>query len=268
MLSINNARNDEGGSNMLAERLRSGGKVIGTMIRVCRNPAIANIAKDAELDFIMADMEHGSYSLRELSDIFVVARALDLGAFVRVPELARGYISRVLDLGANGVMVPMLETVEQARQFAEWAKYTPVGNRGMSACGGHTGYHKETDMRGMMERLNKETLTIAQIETEKGVEAAADIASIEGIDVLLIGPNDLSISLSCPGDICSEQVQQAILKVAQACKEHGKIFGIHGNLTLLKKWSSHGLSFIMNSMDLEILAKGMRSVYEGCRGIV
>lgn len=253
---------------MLVERLHMGERVAGTMIRICRNPVIANIAKNAGLDFIMADMELGSYSLELLSDIFMAARSLELGAFVRVPELARGYVSRALDLGANGVMVPMIETGEQARMLVEWSKYTPVGNRGMSDYGGHTGYRKETDVCGMMERLNKQTLAIAQIETTKGVQAADEIASVEGIDVLLVGPNDLSVSLGCPGDINSPREQEAILKVAEACERNGKIFGIHGSAALLEKWIPHGLRLIMNSTDFDIINKGMKGIYESCRKLV
>ena len=213
----------------------------------------------------MADMELGSYSLELLSDIFLAARSLGLGIFVRVPELARGYVSRSLDLGANGVMVPMIETVDQARALVEWSKYTPIGNRGMTALGGHTGYNKETDIRGMMARLNKQTLTIAQIETVKGVQSVEEIAAVDGIDVLFVGPNDLSVSLGCPGDIDSPEEQEAILRVAQACQKNKKIFGMHGTVPFLQKWIPHGLSFVTNSTDFDIMDSGMKSLYKNSK---
>ena len=250
---------------MVVEGLHRGEKIIGTMIRFIRNPIIANLAKNAGLDFIMADMELGSYSLELLSDIFMASRAVGLGVFVRVPELSRGYVSRALDLGANGVMVPMIETVDEARALVEWSKYTPVGNRGMTAFGGNTDYRKETDISGMMARLNKQTLTIAQIETSKGVEAVDEIASVEGIDVLLVGPNDLSVSLGCPGNLNCKQMDDAILRVASACKKSGKVFGLHGAETLIEKWIPHGLGFVMNSTDLDIMFNGMKNVNEICR---
>jgi 2-keto-3-deoxy-L-rhamnonate aldolase RhmA len=253
---------------MLSERLYKGERAIGTMVRVCRNPIITNIAKNAGLDFVMLDMEQGSYSYETLADIFMAARSLGLATFVRVPELARGYVSRALDLGVNGVMSPMIETVEQAKMLVEWSKYTPVGNRGMSPCGGHTGYKKETDICGMMARLNEETLAIAQIETAMGVDAADEIASVEGIDVLLVGPNDLSVSLGCPGDLNCEKEQEAILKVAEACKKNGKIFGIHGGGNLLEKWIQHDLRFIMSSTDFEMIDKGMKGLYESCKKFI
>lgn len=253
---------------MLAERLRKGENLIGTMIRVSRNPLIVNIAKNAGLDFIMVDMELGAYSFDLVSDILMTARPLELGALVRVPELTRSYVARALDLGANGVMVPMIETVEQANAFVEWSKYTPIGNRGMSANGGHTGYRKETDVRAMMDRLNHQTLTIAQIESDKGVQMVNEIASVEGIDVLLVGPNDLSVSVGCPGDLDSPQMQEAILKVAQACQKNRKIFGMHGASSLLERWIPHGLNLIMSSTDFDIMANGMKSLNENCRKLI
>jgi 4-hydroxy-2-oxoheptanedioate aldolase len=253
---------------VLVEKLHEGDRIMGTMIRICRNPIIANIAQNANLDFIMADMELGSYSLELLSDIFMATRSVGLGAFVRVPELSRGYVSRALDLGAHGVMVPMIESVEQARTFVEWSKYTPLGNRGMSAFGGHTDYRKETDVLGMMKRLNQQTLTIAQIETAKGVQCAEEIAAVEGIDVLLIGPNDLSVSLGCPGDLNAPQQLEAISKVAKACQKSNKIFGMHATASYLEKWIPEGLRFIMCSTDFDIMVSGMKSVSDSCRTII
>lgn len=250
---------------MFSERVYKKENIVGTMIRFCRNPIILNIAQDAGLDFVMIDMEQGSYSFELLSDFFIAASSMGIGAFVRVPELSRGYVSRALDLGARGVMVPMIETVEQAKALVEWSKYTPIGNRGMSAYGGHTRYHKEKDICGMMARLNEHMLTIAQIETAKAVQAVDDIAAVNGIDVLLVGPNDLSVSLGCPGDLNCPQEQEAILKVAQACQKNRKVFGIHGNLDLLGKWMPYGMNFIMNYTDIDIMADGMKSINEKCR---
>ena len=250
---------------MLAEKLGKGENIFGTMVRVSRNPIIANIVNNAGLDFFMVDMELGAYSFELLSDILMAAKSLEVGAFVRVPELTRSYVARALDLGANGVMVPMIESVEHARSFVEWSKYPPVGNRGMSANGGHTGYRKETDVRAMMDRLNNQTLTIAQIESVKGIQNVDEIASVEGIDVLLVGPNDLSVSVGCPGILDSPQMQEAILKVAQACQKNRKIFGMHGAASLLEKWIPHGLSLLMSSTDFDIMENGMKSLNDNCR---
>src|SRR5512136_2027985 len=125
---------------MAVQKLREGKRVVGTMVRMVRNPAIAAVAQNAGLDFIMLDLEHGPYTMEMVGDVFEVGRALGLGCFVRVPELAKGYVSRCLDCGATGVMVPMLESVEQAQLLVRWAKYAPLGCRGFGGAGGHTDF--------------------------------------------------------------------------------------------------------------------------------
>ena len=168
---------------MPVRKLRDGKRAVGTMIRMLRHPGIGQIAAQAGLDFIMLDLEHGSYSLDAVTDIFATARAAGLGTFARVPELTKGYVSRILDCGATGVMVPMLESVDQAKRFVAWAKFAPLGDRGLGSSGGHTNFG---GMGGtapeFMKRSNEETLTIAQIETARAIEEIDGIAATDGID--------------------------------------------------------------------------------------
>lgn len=245
---------------MAVRALKQGRRIVGTMIRLVRNPAIARVAAHAGLDFVMFDMEHGSYSLDALSDIFAVARAVGLGGFVRVPELSKGYVSRVMDAGAVGVMVPMLETVEQARALADWAKYAPVGKRGFGSAGGHTNYAAAGDAVALMKSVNDETLSIAQIETAQAVERIDAIAAVEGIDALLIGPNDLAISLGCAGDLTNKTVTAAIGKVAESAHRHGRIFGMHAPDALIEAFIPQGLRLVMSSLDHAMLLAGMKAV--------
>ncbi len=248
---------------MAVEKIKEGNKIIGTMVRLTRNPAIAKLAAASGLDFIMMDMEHGPYSLETLSDIFKVAGSIGLGGFVRVPELSKGYVSRVLDAGANGIMVPMIESAEQAEKLAEWSKYAPLGKRGFGGSGGHT------DFIGMggrapdfMKEANKQILTIAQIESKSAVDEIEKIAQVDGIDALLIGPNDLAISLGCPGDLTGNQVNDAIEKIVSTAHKRNKIVGMHSGDALLQRWIPRGMTLIMNSMDINILSAGMRSIVE------
>jgi len=246
---------------MTVKRLKDGKKIVGTMVRFVRNPGIAYIAKHAGLDFIMLDMEHGSYTLETLADVCKVARAVNLGCFVRVPELARGYVSRALDCGATGVMVPMVESVEQAKSLAGWMKFAPLGVRGLGGSGGHTGF---AGLGGpapdFMARANKDTLAIAQIETKAAIGVIDQIAAVEGIDALLIGPNDLSISLGHPGELTHPEVSRAIEKVAKTAAANNKIFGMHAGDAMLEKWLPSGMTLIMNLLDINILTAGMAAI--------
>jgi len=248
---------------MSIQELRKGKRLVGTMLRFVRDPGVARIAKNAGLDFVMADMEHGSYSFETVADIFKVARAVGLGSLVRVPELSKGCVSRAMDCGAAGVMVPMIESAEQAQLLVGWTKFAPLGRRGLGGSGVHTDYMSVGDHTPQfMAAANEETICIAQIESARAIESVDQIAAVKGLDALLIGPNDLSISLGCPGDLMNDEVQKAIGKVADAASEHGKIFGMHAGDALLQKWVSHGMTLVMSALDIGFLLSGMRGVAE------
>jgi 2-keto-3-deoxy-L-rhamnonate aldolase RhmA len=247
---------------MVVKKLKEGKRIVGTMVRMVRNPAIARVAAVAGLDFIMLDMEHGPFNIETVEDVFKTARAAGLGSFIRVPELAKGYVSRILDAGANGVMVPMIESVEQARQLAGWSKYAPTGVRGFGGAGGHTDFASISAEAtpAFMTKANLDNLTIAQIETGPAIDCVDAIAAVPGIDALLIGPNDLAISLGCAGDLMGEALDTAIAKVAAAAKKHGKILGMHGPDALLDRWIPRGLTLVMNNLDINMLINGMKAI--------
>lgn len=251
---------------MAVKKLRSGGRIVGTMARMIRNPAIAQIAKNAGLDFIMVDMEHGAYSIETFSNVAQVARSVGLGIFVRVPELSKGYISRIMDAGAEGVMVPGIRTPGEVEDLVRWSRYTPIGKRGLGVPSGHTGYGgMDADSAPFMEKQNELTIAIAQIETVEAIENIDNIASVHGVDVLLIGPNDLSISLGVPGDIMGDVMHTAIALVVDAAKKHGKVFAMHSGGGLLDRWESIGMQMIMNSLDISILESGFSSIVKKYR---
>ena len=119
----------------LKQKMKAGQKVYGTMLRVSRNPAVCYLAKNGSLDFVMFDCEQSNYSYESLHDMFIMGKALGLGGLLRVPQLSKDHISRSLDCGAIGAMVPMTETVEQAEEIVRWSKYSPLGERGYGAGG-------------------------------------------------------------------------------------------------------------------------------------
>ncbi|MDZ4165933.1 MAG: aldolase/citrate lyase family protein [Smithellaceae bacterium] len=243
-------------------QLREGKKKVGTMVRMVRNPASAWMAHQAGLDFIMLDLEHGPFNMETVEDVFKVGRALHLGCLVRVPELSKAYVSRIMDAGATGVMAPMLETKEQAERLVYWSKYTPLGNRGYGGIGGHTNFQAIPlgDTTAFLVNANEETISIAQIETALAIENIDEIASVPGLDALLIGPNDLAISLGCAGDLLGPVLDAAIGKVAAATRKHGKIFGMHAPEALLDRWIPKGCNLIMSNLDANILLAGMKAI--------
>ena len=251
---------------VLKEKMKAGQKVYGTMLRVSRNPAICYLAKNASLDYVMFDCEHSNYSYESLHDMFIMGNAIALSGLLRVPQLSRDHISRALDCGAIGAMVPMTDTVKQAEEIVRWSKYSPLGERGYGSGCAPTDYVGGGKHQEIMEAANRKIVSIAQIETKLAVDNSDQIAAVEGIDVLLIGPNDLSISLGIPGDLMNPIELDAIAHVAASCKKHGKFFGLHAGLKLLEKFSDD-LTFVMSQTDTDILAEGFSRINTNCRNI-
>lgn len=237
----------------LRKRVLSGECVYGTMIRQARDPGAPVIFASAGYDFLLIDMEHGNYNMETVADLIRGAKSAGIAPIIRVPHLESFFISRVLDAGAEGIMVPMTSTKEQAEAIVRYSKYTPIGQRGFGTQTGQTDYKplKATDF---MKEANDHTLIIAQIETREAIENVDAILGTEGIDVGLIGPNDLSISLGIPDQLESEMITQAIERVVEAAKKKGKASGIHiGNPELVRKWRDRGMTMLACSTDIGML---------------
>lgn len=255
---------DGGECMLLKEKLMSGQKIYGTMIKVVQNPAVCFLAKNSGLDFVMFDCEHAGYNMETLHNIFITGNAQGFDCFLRVPALAKDYISRALDQGAHGVMNPMTETAEMARTLVKYSKYQPIGGRGYSGGIAHDNYVTGGKHIEVMENANNTVITIAQIETKLSVDNAEEIAAIEGIDVLLVGPNDLSISLGFPGDLFNPVELEAIAHVGDVCKKYHKGFGLHSGAKLIEKFHDD-LNMIMIQSDTDFLAAGFKNIKETCR---
>ena len=160
----------------------------------------------------------------------------------------------------------MTDTLAQAKEIVRWSKYPPVGERGYGSGCAHTDYVGGGRHEENMEAGNRNILSIAQIETKLAVDNADQIAAVKGVDVLLIGPNDLSISLGIPGDLMNPIELDAIAHVAASCKKHGKFLGLHAGFNLLEKFSED-LSFVMSQTDTDILAQGFSQINANCRSI-
>jgi len=249
----------------IKEKLRSGKQITGTMLRISRSPAVCMLAKDAGFDFVMFDCEQSFYTMAELHDMFVMASALGLGGLLRAPDLTKEHVCRPLDCGACGVMVPMIETAEQAERLAGFTKYPPLGVRGYAAGGAGTGYRGGKPPE-IMDAANGRVLAVAQIETRRAVDNVREIAAVGGIDALLIGPNDLSVSLGIPGDLENPLELEAIAHVAEACKAGGKYFGMHAGGGLLARFADK-LDIAMCGSDTDLLAAAMRSTAVQCRAL-
>ena len=213
--------------NLMKQKMAAGGLAVGMIIRLMRGVEIAAIAKSAGFDCIYIDLEHCSFSLETVSQICMTATALGITPLVRVPSLDPAGIGRTLEAGAQGVIVPHLETRVEAEALVQAAKFPPMGNRSLLGPNPHTlfrvGPAAET-----MQAMNDATLVVGMIESVQAVENADEIAAVAGLDMLLVGTNDLCNSLGLPGQLDHPSVLQAYEKVAAACQKHGKRLGVGG----------------------------------------
>jgi 2-keto-3-deoxy-L-rhamnonate aldolase RhmA len=246
----------------LRKRVLIGECVYGTMIRQARDPGAPAIFAAAGFDFVFIDMEHGNYSMETVADLIRGAKSAGIATIIRVPHLETHFISRVLDAGAEGIMVPMTSTRQQAEQIVRYSKYTPLGQRGFGNQTGQTDY-KPLKTPDFMKEANEHTLIVAQIETREAIENIEAILDVEGIDVGLIGPNDLSISMGIPDQMGSEIITKAIDKVVESAKKKGKASGIHiGNIEALKKWQAKGMTVLAYSTDIGFMYSASKSSLE------
>ena len=211
--------------NPVKRALREGSIALGTMVFEFDTPGIARIAAGAGADFLVFDQEHTGWGTENIRRLMATSRAADLVSLVRVPAIQYHLISRPLDVGASGVMVPMVETGEQARLVASSAKYPPLGNRGAAFGIAHDDYEAGDAVAGM-QSANEETLLVAQIETARGIENLEEIAAVEDLDALWIGHNDLTNSMGIPGQFAHPDYLRAVERFLEACHRHGKAPGI------------------------------------------
>lgn len=232
----------------------------GLFIKVFAHPSLVVMAKDAGMDFVFYDCEHGILSYEQLHDLMLLANITGLSSLVRVAQLSRSDISRILDHGASGVMVPMMENAQQARQLVEWSKYPPIGKRSYSG-GANTLYGPSGNHEKHMKELNDKTMSIVQIETRAGVEHIDEILDVEGIDGAIIGPCDLAISLGHPDDIMRKEELDMIDRIADACQKRHLAFGIIGNMQL-QEYGKKKANLLISAIDTSLMREGLCRVIQ------
>lgn len=240
----------------LKNRLRAGERLLGTMVTTFANVDIAKLLLRAGFDFFIMDCEHGCFTTREVADVVAVARGVGMPALVRIPEMRREHALKFMELGASGLLLPNVESAEQARMLVDCTKYAPLGHRGVSLSRPHTDFRKVTGA-DYMPAANEETILLCQIESRKGVQHIDEILSVEGIDVALIGPNDLTQDYGKLDRFDDPEIVEAIGSVVRAAKAHGKFSGAHfGAAAPLLPWIRAGMQMNMWNSDSGLLLAG------------
>ena len=197
---------------------------LGLML-LSADPHVVGIAAGAGYDYVMADLEHTGMSLRELEAIVRAADAAGIVPVTRTAGSTKADILAVLETGVRGIMVPAVESAEEAQRVVDASLYAPAGRRGVYYLGYSSGYSGVPPAEHF-RTCNEELLIILQIETAKGVENVAEIAAVSGADCLLVGPGDLTQSLGVPWEFNHPAVWEAIARTFRTTRLHGKIAGI------------------------------------------
>ena len=242
--------------NWIRERVLKRELVTGTWLNL-GSSLTAEIAGRAGFDWVVLDLEHGAGDHESLVHQVQAVASTPAAPLVRVAWNEAPRFKRVLDLGAVGVVVPYVTTAEEARQAAAAMRYPPEGIRGVASLNRACGFGYEFD--AYLAGANEGLLTVVQVETEGTLARVDEIAAVEGVDVLFIGPMDLSVSMGIPVQYDHPRFRAALATVAGACKRAGKAAGILlGRAEQIEETIAAGFTFIGLGSDGGVLAEGMR----------
>ena len=230
--------------NRTKTRLSQGEVVAGVALQQYRSTEIPRLLAAVGFDYLFVDTEHGGFSLETVQDIVVAANESGITPFVRVGELHYSLVTRVLDVGAQGVIFPRVESAALLEEAIGWMKYPPHGRRGFGFMAPQLNY-EQLSLPEIMEHLNAQTTVIVQFETALSMENCDELLAVAGIDVAMVGPTDLSISLGVPGEFEHPKILDAVGRFVDACERHRVVPGIHcRNAAMAMPWLRRGMRFL------------------------
>lgn len=235
------------------ERLKSG-FMAGTFLNL-GSPAAVEIAAGLGFDWLLIDLEHGNASLADLRTLLLAGRG-GSPPIVRIPSVDADTVKFVMDSGAAGIMFPFVSAVAQAKAAVQAMKYPPVGARGVAGIIRATDYGQS--WKQYFQSANANSLVVVQIETLEAVNAAEEIAAVDGVDVLFVGPLDLSVNLGCPADFTPPHFVEALRKVIAACEKHGKTAGILSRPQHVAEHKELGFRFFALGSDTGAVVSGLQ----------
>ncbi len=245
--------------NVVKEKLKHGELVASMTVRLTRGIEIAQLAKTAGFDMVYVDLEHSPMTLDATCQICQAALGIGIAAMVRVPANTPEYIQRVLDGGALGIVAPGIGSAEEARAVVRAAKYPPLGERGAGGALPHLQY-RSFPVAEANSALNDATMVIVQFESAEALERADEIVGIEGVDMVLLGVNDMLASMGLAGQYEHPKVREAYARTIEVCRKHGKHVGVGGLSTrpkLAAEFVGMGARLISTGTDIQFLLAAM-----------
>lgn len=231
---------------------------IGTMLSEVCFPNFPVILKNNNMDFLIVDNEHGAFDYGFLSSLVMTSRLVDLPVIVRLPDNNRKDITKLVDMGVTGFLLPMTNGPEDIKAVVDYAKYTPVGKRGISTNRAHT-FYNPPPIGEYMTEANKKVRVFAQIETKEGLAQVESILGVNGVDGVIVGPNDLACDMGCIGD--TGPVKEAIRTVAAAAQACGKPWGIiTASKSLIDCSLENGVNLISYGSEINMLKDSCKTI--------
>jgi len=249
-------------------RLAAGQLALGMGLRQARTVDVATIAKTCDFDWLFIDMEHNSMDVDVAAQIAMAALGAGITPIVRVPGHEHYHATRLLDAGAQGIVVPHVETGEDARRVVSYCKYPPIGHRSIAGAQPQLAF-RPTSIGDATRLVNEGTLVVVMLETPQAIRNADAIAAVRGVDILLVGTNDLCAEMGIHGDFASKRVEDAYATVIAACRKHEKIPGMGGvyDQALFPKFVAMGMRFILSGSDVAFLMAGASARASFLRGL-
>jgi 4-hydroxy-2-oxoheptanedioate aldolase len=243
----------------LKKRLQAGETVVGPFVIIPSAPLVDTLGY-AGMDFCIIDTEHGPISMETATDLVIAAQGSGVAPIIRVGDNDERLILRVLDIGAEGVQVPQINTIDDAKRVIHSAKYSPLGQRGMSVFTRAGDYYVNAGA-GHTDRQNAETTVVVHIEGKRGLDNLDEIMTVEGIDVLFLGPYDISQSLGVPGDVRNPKVEKALKEAAGKARAKGRAVGSYAKDVEMGKWLiDMGVQYLSINVDATIYMQACEAI--------
>jgi len=254
--------------NPLKAGVERGELQIGTWVNMLRNPASLTMFKEAGLDFIRLDMEHSSPSIETVADFAAMGRALDMPVMVRPPEANREWITRLLDIGIYNIHCPQVDTAEHAAEIVAASRYTPRGSRGMGGATSGNDFDLSMPVMDRLKFTNDQVFITVMFESAQAFEHLDEIAAMDGIDALTLGPQDLAQDLGVFGTPDQDRViDEKRMQIVEAANKYGKTCAmLVSSAEQARQWRDAGVLLVNYSTEVSVLMDGYRSALGEIRG--
>ena len=246
--------------NLVKQALSEGRVQLGTSYWQLRSPEVAKVLASAGFHWAFIDTEHGGFDIETVEDICRGAVIAGLSPIVRVADMQYHLVARALDCGAQGIIFPRVESPELLDRAVSWCRFPPCGVRGFGLGPFHVDYEAAT-IPQIIEHMNREIMVVLQIETRRAVEARDELLSVNGVDTVMVGPVDLSISLGVPGDFQHPSMVEAMEQIRDSCLAHRVFPGTQTrNVALAKFWKERGMLFLGCNNEITMLYERAKQI--------